>query len=122
VMNVLQNVKQNPLQFLAEVKMWWETRLIFQREVARGAISSKRQSTVNIWLKWSIREIIQESRQCYRIYESWISISYLKLAWKHRYSKEAEYYEGYRVSRFSVLERFKLPFLVKPAQSVSNFL
>jgi hypothetical protein len=22
VMNVLQNVKQNPLQFLAEVKMW----------------------------------------------------------------------------------------------------
>ena len=48
IMNILKNVKQNLLKFLAEVKMRWETEQIFQREVARDAVSSKKDSEVNV--------------------------------------------------------------------------
>jgi hypothetical protein len=46
-MNILQKVKQNLLQFMAEVKIWWEKEQICQREVARDALSLQKESKVN---------------------------------------------------------------------------
>ena len=48
VKSVLKIVKQNLLHFLAEVKMRLETAQIFKREVARDAISLKKESKVNV--------------------------------------------------------------------------
>ena len=59
-MNILQKVKQNLLQFMAEVKIWWEKEQICQREVARDALSLQKESKVNFWLKCSIKEIVIE--------------------------------------------------------------
>ena len=87
VKSVLKIVKQNLLHFLAEVKMRLETAQIFKREVARDAISLKKESKVNVWLKGSIQEIVTKIRQDYRLYESWTNISYFKLAWKYRRNK-----------------------------------
>jgi len=46
-MNIVQKVMQNLLQFLAEVKIWWEKGQICQREVARDALPLEKESKVN---------------------------------------------------------------------------
>jgi hypothetical protein len=48
IRNILKNVKQNLLQFLAEVKMRWETGQIFKRNVARDVVSLKKESKDNV--------------------------------------------------------------------------